>query len=120
MHFIYQLLNKADEDTIKFVAGVEISYLDTRHQILLNDAIEYNCCEVNAKQGTLLKKHYLEGGLSKDKMNEILKEEKILDKLEKISINYTRLKKYFPKEYTQKQCEDALWEILEKWFRKNK
>ena len=117
---IYQLLDKVDEDIIKFIAGVEISYLDTKHQILLNDVIEYNCCEVNAKQGTQLKKHYLEGDLSEDKMNEILKEEKILEKTEKISINYTRLKKYFPKEYTQKQCEEALWEILDKWFGKNK
>ena len=73
---IYQLLDKVDEDIIKFIAGVEVSYLDTKHQILLNDVIEYNCCEVNAKQGTLLIKHYLEGGLSKGKMNEILKEEK--------------------------------------------
>lgn len=117
---IYQLLDKVDENIIKFIAGVEISYLDTKHQILLNDIIEYNCCEVNAKQGTQLKKHYLEGTLSKDKMNEILKEEKILEKPEKISINYTRLRKYFPKEYTQQQCEDALWEILDKWFKKNK
>ena len=23
-----------------------------------------------------------------------------------------------PKEYTQKQCEEALWEILDKWFRR--
>ena len=113
---IYQLLDKVDEDIIKFIAGVEISYLDTKHQILLNDVIEYNCCEVNAKQGTQIKKHYLEGVLSKDKMNEILKEEKILEKPEKISINYTKLKKYFPKEYTQKQCEDALWDILDKWL----
>ena len=115
---IYQLLDKVEEDIIKFIAGVEISYLDTKHQILLNDVIEYNCCEVNAKQGTLLIKHYLEGGLSKGKMNEILKEEKILEKTEKISLNYARLKKYFPKEYTQKQCEEALWEILDKWFKK--
>ena len=113
---IYQLLDKVDEDIIKFIAGVEISYLDTKHQILLNDVIEYNCYEVNAKQGTQIKKHYLEGVLSKDKMNEILKEEKILEKPEKISINYTKLKKYFPKEYTQKQCEDALWDILDKWL----
>ena len=113
---IYQLLDKVDEDIIKFIAGVEISYLDTKHQILLNDVLEYNCYEVNAKQGTQIKKHYLEGVLSKDKMNEILKEEKILEKPEKISINYTKLKKYFPKEYTQKQCEDALWDILDKWL----
>ncbi len=116
---IYQLLDKVDEDTIKFVAGVEISYLDTKHQVLLNDVIDYNCCEVSAKQGTQIKKHFLEGDLSEDKMNEILSEEKIQPKTEKISINYTRLKEYFPKNYTQKQCEDALWEILDKWFENN-
>ena len=82
---------------IKFIAGVEISYLDTKHQILLNDVIEYNCCEVNAKQGTQIKKHYLEGDLSEDKINEILNGEEIKEKPEKISINYTRLRKYFPK-----------------------
>ena len=115
---IYQLLDKVDEDIIKFIAGVEISYLDTKHQILLNDVIDYNCCEVNAKQGTQIKKHYLEGDLSEDKINEILNGEEIKEKPEKISINYTRLRKYFPKDYTQKQCEEALWEILDKWFRK--
>lgn len=115
---IYQLLDKVDEDIIKFIAGVEISYLDTRHQILLNDTIDYNCCEVNAKQGTQIKKHYLDGDLSEDKMNEILKGEEIKKPKEKISINYTRLKEYFPKEYTPQQCEEALWEILDKWFRK--
>ena len=105
---IYQLLDKVDEDIIKFIAGVEISYLDTKHQILLNDVIEYNCCEVSAKQGTKIKKHYFEDNLSEDKINEILTEEKIQPKTEKTSINYTRLKEYFPKEYTQ--------EILDKWF----
>ena len=115
---IYQLLDKVDEDIIKFIAGVEISYLDTKHQILLNDVIDYNCCEVNAKQGTQIKKHYLEGDLSEDKINEILNGEEIKEKPEKISINYTRLRKYFPKDYTQKQCEEALWEILDKWFRR--
>lgn len=115
---IYQLLDKVDEDIIKFIAGVEISYLDTRHQILLNDVIDYNCCEVNAKQGTQIKKHYLDGDLSEDKMNEILKGEEMKKPKEKISINYTKLKEYFPKEYTPQQCEEALWDILDKWFDK--
>lgn len=115
---IYQLLDKVDEDIIKFIAGVEISYLDTRHQILLNDMIDYNCCEVNAKQGTQIKKHYLEGTLSEEKISEILKGEESKKIKEKISINYTKLKEYFPKEYTPQQCEEALWEILDKWFKK--
>ena len=116
---IYQLLDKVDEDIIKFIAGVEISYLDTKHQVLLNDVIDYNCCEVSAKQGTQIKKHFLEGDLSEDKINEILNGEEIKEKPEKISLNYTRLKEYFPKGYTQKQCEEALWKILDKWFENN-
>jgi len=118
MALIYQLLDKVDEDIIKFIAGVEVSYLDTKHQILLNDVIDYNCYEVNAKQGTQIKKHYLDGDLSEDKINEILKGEESKKPKEKISINYTRLKEYFPKEYTPQQCEAALWEILDKWFKK--
>lgn len=81
--FIYQLFDKMYEDTIKFVAGVEVSYLDAKYQILLNDVIDYNCFEVSAKQGTQIKKHYLEGDLSKDKINEILIEEKINQKQKK-------------------------------------
>ncbi len=115
---IYQLLDKVDEDIIKFIAGVEISYLDTRHQILLNDVIDYNCYEVSAKQGTRIKKHYLDGDLSEDKINEILKSKESENSKEKISINYTRLKEYFPKEYTPQQCEEALWKILDRWFNK--
>ena len=115
---IYQLLDKVDEDIIKFIAGVEISYLDTRHQILLNDVIDYNCYEVSAKQGTRIKKHYLDGDLSEDKMNEVLKGNESENSKEKISINYTRLKEYFPKEYTPQQCEETLWKILDKWFKK--
>lgn len=115
---IYQLLDKVDEDIVKFIAGVEVSYLDTKHQILLNDVIEYNCCEVNAKQGTQIKKHYLDGDLSEDKISEILNGEEIKKPKEKISINYTRLKEYFPKEYTPQQCKEALWDILDEWFGK--
>ena len=103
---------------VKVIAGVEISYLDTRHQILLNDVIDYNCYEVSAKQGTRIKKHYLDGDLSEDKINEILKGKESGNSKEEISINYTRLKEYFPKEYTPQQCEEALWEILDKWFKK--
>lgn len=46
------MLNTVAGCNIKFVVGVEVSYLDTKLQILLNDVIEYNCCDVSAKWGT--------------------------------------------------------------------
>ena len=65
------------------VDTIRHNYLDTRHQIVLNDTIDYNCYEVNAKQGTQIKKHFLEGDLSEDMINEILTGEKIQPKTEK-------------------------------------
>ena len=65
-----------------------------------------------------IKKHYLDDDLSEDKINEILKAKESENLKEKILINYTKLKEYFPKEYTPQQCEEALWKILDNWFKK--
>ena len=44
-------------------------------------------------------------------MSKIFEEE---EKREKFYLDFTRLKSYFPKGYTMKQCEEALWNLLEK------
>ena len=38
------------------------------------------------------------------------------EKCKMLRINYYKLKKYFPQSYTAKQCEKALWEILDEWY----
>ena len=49
---------------------------------------------------------------------DLLSEERALKKC--LQIDCGRLKSYFPKEYTIKQCEELLWKILEEWKRKKR
>ncbi|MCR4718759.1 MAG: hypothetical protein K5768_03920 [Firmicutes bacterium] len=45
----------------------------------------------------------------------IFEEEK--PKQERLYLDFNKLKSYFPKGYTMKQCEAALWEILDEMMK---
>lgn len=107
---IFQLLDKVDEGIIPVTAGAELSYLDTKNQAMVNDYIEREVCGVSIKQGKLIRDSYINDCLDEDSMNKIFEEE---EKKEKFYLDFTRLKSYFPKEYTMKECEAALWKILD-------
>lgn len=47
---IYQLLDKVDAGTINPTAGAELSFLDTKHQVMLNDYLEREDCNLSIKQ----------------------------------------------------------------------
>ena len=110
---IYPLLDKVDIKIIPVTAGAEVSFLNVKLQVSLNEQIDFYECKLNTHQATVLKNHYLEGTLTDAIIKQILTEE---DKNSAITLNYNKLKKYFPNSYTAKQCEQALWEILEKWY----
>ena len=110
---IYPLLDKVDIKIIPVTAGAEVSFLNVKLQVSLNDQIDFYECKLNTHQATVLKNHYHEGTLTDAIIKQILTEE---DKNSAITLNYNKLKKYFPNSYTAKQCEQALWEILEKWY----
>lgn len=113
---IYPLLDKVDIKIIPVTAGAEVSFLNVKLQVSLNDQIDFYECKLNTHQATVLKNHYLEGTLTDAVIKKVLSEE---DKSSAITLNYNKLKKYFPNSYTAKQCEKALWEILDSWYRKN-
>ena len=109
---IYTLLDKVDEGIITPTAGAEISFLDVKHQVELCDYIEMEDCGISIKQAKMIHKSFVEQTLSKETLKTIFKEEKL--KQERLYLDFNKLKSYFPKGYTMKQCEDALWEILDK------
>ena len=113
---IYPLLDKVDIKIIPVTAGAEISFLNVKLQVSLNDQIDFYECKLNTRQAAVLKNHYLDGTLTDAVIKKILMEE---DKNVAITLNYNKLKKYFPNSYTAKQCEKALWEILDRWHREN-
>lgn len=109
---IFPLLDKVDIKIIPVTAGAEVSFLNVKLQVTLNEQMDFMECKLNTKQASKLKRLFLDGTLDGDKIEEILLNQ---EKSKMLRLNYNKLKKYFPKNYTAKQCEKALWEMLEEW-----
>ena len=114
-NLIYQILDKVDEGIIPVTAGAEISFLDVRTQVMLNDVLDYECCSLSLMQAVKIKEHFLVGDISQQTILEIV-EEKENKNEGRIALKYDKLKKYFPESYSAKECEEALWKILDEWF----
>ena len=110
------LLDKVDEGSISIKAGAELSYLNVLSQSMVNDYIEKELCTVSEAQAKQIKELFMKKQLSDHELHKILccEAEK-----EKLYLKTEKLRKYFPKEYTIKQCENELWRILDKWFNTN-
>lgn len=113
---ILDLLDKVDKKIIPVTAGAEISFLNVKMQVALNNQIEFVECKVNLQQAKKLKKKFLDGTLNENEIFNILSVDETGVTL---SIDYSKLRKYFPANYTRKQCENALWDILEEWKERN-
>lgn len=70
------------------------------------------------KQAARLKNFSKEEKLDKNVIDAIMTEE--TETPIKINLTGKSLKKYFPKEYTQKQMEDVIFKLLEDWAKKSK
>ena len=64
-----------------------------------------------------MKKLSQQGLLNDDKINEIMSEEKANQK-ERIKIPTERVRKYFPKDYTNSQIEEAIVKLCEAHYKK--
>lgn len=111
---IYQLLDKVDTGKITTTAGAELSFLDTRHQAMLNDYIESEDCGVSIKQAKQVRENFVKGKLNESDLKDIFIQ---AEKHERVYLDFKRLQSYFPKGYTVKQCEEALWELLDENLR---
>jgi len=111
---IFPLLDKVDLKIIPVTAGAEVSFLNVKLQVTLNDQIDFYECRLSMKQAAALKKHYLDGTLNGKVIRETLISH---SKAVTVTLDYERLKKFFPNNFTAIQCEAALWKILEHWYR---
>lgn len=111
------LLDMVDIKKIPFSTAVELSYLKENEQEILYNAINEYGAIPSMKQAARLKNFSKEEKLDKNVIDAIMTEETEVP----IKINLTgkSLKKYFPKEYTQKQMEDVIYKLLDDWA-KNK
>ncbi len=115
------LLKLVDDKKIALRPAVEISYMSKFDQEELLDAIQLNEATPSEKQAKEMRQLSEKGILERDKIEEILNEEKPNQK-EQIKFKVESVKEYFPKGYGTKQMEEIIKKLLKnyqmQWQRK--
>ena len=111
---ITPILDMVDDKKIAFSTAVEISYLKKNEQIMLLDAIEYAQATPSLSQILRLKCLSQENGVTKEKITNIISEEK-KSELDKIILTEEKIGKYFPQSYTPCERERIILKLLENW-----
>ncbi len=107
------ILQMVDEGKIALTPAVELSFLKKDEQENLFATMESEEATPSLSQAQRMKTLSQSGRLDMDMIFSIMTEEKGNQK-ETLKINTSRLKKYFPKNTTPKQMEDAIIKLLER------
>ena len=107
------LLDKVDEHQLAFNPAVELSYLSRQEQAILAEAMTKYETKPSLSQAVRLKKLNKEGKLTSELIDTILSETKKPPKNEPAST--MRFRKYFPPDYSQKQIDNVIIELLKDW-----
>lgn len=110
------LLDMVDQDVIPINAAVELSYLGSKAQADIADIIEKDEVKLTINQAMKIKQISKEGKVSYDALELILNEEKAEKR--NITLKEKKLKKYFPENYSKKQIENIVFQLLEFWYNK--
>ena len=111
------LLDLVDEGRIAFSPGVELSYLTKLEQAELWDIVKSEDCTPSLSQAVRLKKLSQKGELNAERIFEIMSEEKANQK-ERVRIEVSQIRRYFPKGYTSQQMEEKILQMLESNYKK--
>lgn len=115
-NLIDPILEMVDNKQIAMNAAVEISYLGSKEQTDVLRAIEAEEVAPSIEQAKKLRRFSDNGRLNDDVVLSIMQEQKP----EKIKVVFKedKLRKYFPKNFTQKQMEETMEKLLANWARK--
>lgn len=111
------ILDLVDAGRIAFSPGVELSYLTKLEQAELWDIMQSEDCTPSLSQAVRLKKLSQKAELTPEGILEIMSEEKANQK-ERVRIEVSQIRKYFPKGYTSHQMEEKILQMLEVNYRK--
>ena len=107
------ILQMVDEGKIALTPAAELSFLKKDEQENLFATMESEEATPSLSQAQRMKSLSQSGRLDMDTIFAIMTEEKGNQK-ETLKINTSKLKKYFPKNTTPKQMEDAIIKLLER------
>ena len=118
-HLVKPILNLMDEGRMALSPGVELSYLSQEEQAELWDIMSNEDKTPSYSQAVRLKILSQAGALSPEKIMDIMDEDKPNQK-KCIKIDENRLRKYFPRHYTQEQIEDAVVKLVDHYYQKKR
>ena len=114
---IPELLNVVDDGRIALTPAVELSYLTKSQQQALFDEIEYLDATPSLSQAQRLRSLSRQLRLSNDAIYAVMSEEKANQK-EQVKFMTEDIRKYFPKNYSNKDMQETIIKLLENWQRK--
>ena len=112
-----ELLDMVDEKKIAFNPAVELSYLDESQQRDFLEAMEDTQNAPSVSQAQQLKKMAQCGEFTYEKAFDILGQEKKSEQ-DTVTIKNDILRKYFPRNYTPRQMEEKIIQLLDAWQKK--
>ena len=106
-----ELLEMVDEKLMSFRPAVEVSYLTKEEQEQLVESINLNECTPSLAQALRLKQFSQDGQLSAEKIEEIMSEEKPIER--KLVLDGKWITKRFSKEMTPKEIRERIERALD-------
>ena len=111
------ILDMVDEQKIALSPAVELSYLTKQEQAELWDIMQSEYCSPSLSQAVRLKKLSQKAELTPEAIFDIMSEEKA-NQRERVRIEVSAIRKYFPRSYTARQMEESILKLLEERYRK--
>lgn len=116
-NLIPEILDLVDDKKIAFNPAVELSYLPKEEQREFVQAMEEAQTSPSLSQTQRLKKASQEGKCTLATMRSVMDEEK-KNPADRLVLNGSEIRKYFPKSYTPRQMEDTIFKLLDQWMKK--
>ena len=116
-NLIPELLDMVDEKKIAFNPAVELSYMTPEEQRDFYETVNITQTPPSLSQAQRLKKSSQEGRCTPELIESIMDEDK-KSTLDRVVFDSDELRKYFPKNYTSKQMQDAILKLLDQWTKK--
>ena len=113
-NLIPELLDMVDTKKISFNPAVELSYLDEKQQRAFLEAMDSTQNAPSVSQAQKLKKMAQKGEFTAEKASEIMEQEK-KSELDTVTIKNEILRKSFPRNYTPRQMEQKIIQLLDAW-----
>lgn len=112
------LLEMVDEKKLPLNAAVELSYLGSKAQSDVLKSIERNEITPSIEQSAKIRRISDDGLLSAKLIDKVIREQKP-EKI-RITLKEDKLRQYFLEEFTPKQIEDTIMELIAKWAKTRK